>query len=130
MKTFVLDYTKWRSGREGKFQVGEGGTLLLNPKGFMCCLGQFSLQCGVSPKALLGRSTPGDMSAINSTEEFRKTLLKGVDNSDFASDCMMVNDDEKLSPGEKLTMLTMLFWEQGYKLVVKNEPDWNKTTND
>jgi hypothetical protein len=47
MKILVLDESIWRCGDDAKDpnkSRGTGYTKLLNEEGYMCCLGQFSLQ--------------------------------------------------------------------------------------
>ena len=47
---FTIDVNTWRFGgmRDCKNKHGEGHTYLLNNEGYMCCLGQISLQLGLT----------------------------------------------------------------------------------
>lgn len=65
---FVIDVTKWRCG--GGIQksnhmpnvYGLGVTQLLNDEGFMCCLGQISLQLGIESSKLKNQDSPTNVS--------------------------------------------------------------------
>ena len=53
---FTIDRSKWRcGGDDGK---GWGETQLLNEEGFMCCLGQCSLQSGLSEEEIYRLGEP------------------------------------------------------------------------
>ena len=62
MTHYKLDVSKWKSGPgNNKFTTGTGSTCMLNEKGYMCCLGQFAKQKGVSDDHLLDKGDPSDV---------------------------------------------------------------------
>lgn len=135
MNKLVLDYSKWRCG--GDFtdapgnQLGEGPTMLLNEQGFMCCLGQFSLQldtdldeydiCNLGEPADLDQEvtllcyTEGDVDPAAEDDEHttHSTIL-----SDKA---IAINDDGDTTPEEKIAQLRELFGAAGYEIEVINK---------
>lgn len=129
-KTLILDYSTWRSGKWGDFQLGKGTTMLLNEKGYMCCLGQISLQLGVTKEQILDKATPRNIC------EFTHPLLikEGISyvgetkiiNSSLAETAMNINDNPDTTPLEKIDKLTDLFAGEGYTLKTINLPSQNK----
>lgn len=61
IKTLTLDYSTWRCGEKGEHQVGKGKTALLNIEGYMCCLGQWSLELGATKEEMIGRGEPCEL---------------------------------------------------------------------
>lgn len=126
-KKLILDYSTWRCGGEGKNKLGEGRTALLNYEGFMCCLGQFSLQLGseITERDLDDEAEPSDMWKLipyltipneNGEEEF------GYYNTQLSNRAMKINDDEKTSVTEKIEQLKELFKEEEFEIEVINQP--------
>lgn len=127
MKKLILDYSKWRCGGGisdyNKNALGEGLTYLLNTEGYMCCLGQFSLQIApkLKEKDIKGRGTPagtntniGCLTKIHDGSVFNSTL------SDLA---MNINDDPNTTPEEKIAELKKLFLTHDYEIEVINKPE-------
>lgn len=120
MKKFILDYSKWRCGLRGENKVGEGHTRLLNEEGFMCCLGQFSLQSGAKEENIIGVGYPSMTSLLlNGLTTTDHGIIK---NSAFSNLAIPINDNEFTTPEEKIKRLTTLCKEHGYELEVINQP--------
>lgn len=124
MKKIILDYSKWRCGREGANRLGEGETQLLNKEGFMCCLGQQALQEreDLDENALLGWWVPESIGCL-----IPLLTLKHEDgdilNTSFADIAMRINDNHTTTPAEKITQLTTLLAEHDRELIVINQPN-------
>lgn len=121
MKQLTLDIKTWRCGGEGENRLGDGKTLLLNNKGFMCCLGQFSLQLNstLKPENILDKAEPNDLSyEIPSLTEERDERFK---NTFLSTKAMEINDDVDTTSKEKIEELQNLFWEKDYEIIIVNE---------
>lgn len=121
MKTLILNYKTWRCGVGSVNQLGIGTTKLLNSEGYMCCLGQFSLQLSkeVKKKDLLDKFTPREIGCkipVLNKEE------KGKLDSKIAHKAVIINDNSSDTPVEKIGLLRKLFKTRGYKIKVKNAP--------
>lgn len=57
---YKLNLDTWVTGT-GTSLVGRGSSTLLNPQGYMCCLGQFAEQSGVPRHKLAGAGCPADL---------------------------------------------------------------------
>lgn len=122
-KTLTLDVANWKCGkvdytRNTEFTRGHGVTSLLNEEGFMCCLGQFALQLGLTPGNILNRGVPCTVS--RNIVKLRPLLVDGYDDSCFSSDCMRINDNVKLTIHQKIVALTFLCEIEGITLKVIN----------
>ncbi len=108
----VIEPSIWRNGFTGEFRHGGGSTLLLNPQGFMCCLGQACLALGARPAEVLGLTSPG--MAVNATG-IRKSYLIDMfgNNSEFARAAMDINDSSRTSRSGKELALFMLGKKHG-----------------
>lgn len=65
-KTLTIDCAKWRcGGASPETSLGFGDTRMLNDEGYMCCLGQLSLQLNgkLENRSILDRFVPGDCGA-------------------------------------------------------------------
>lgn len=126
-KKLILDYSKWRSGVNGENKVGEGKTQLQNMEGFQCCLGQWSIQLGVTEEEALGCDEPNELHTLVSlfcdesyyygrNESCYKTT------NELAVDCIAINDDDGTTPEEKIEKLMERLQEEGIELEVINKP--------
>lgn len=103
---FIIDRTKWRTGRESSFQTGLGNTALLNEEGFMCCLGFCSLQLGAKKEDLLSFLSPKSITyLLNSNNPFIESDV----NSALSNEAMEINDSELFSLEDKEDALKSLF---------------------
>jgi len=141
---FVLDIAKWRSGGDdyGDYIFGEGTTQLLNEEGYMCCLGQFSQQLGVNKKKLLNRSLPQELKYKKTSTgkiisvsynklvglllDKHKQVFDGLTHttycdSELTGSLVRINDNEEISPTERVNEIRAILEENGHTLVVKNE---------
>lgn len=114
-KVLVLDYKKWFCGG-GKRNVGrglgEGDVALLNQEGYMCCLGQFHQQCGISNDKLLYCSLP---------EEFNSDFHT-ISSDGFVDSAVNINDNVLTTILEKVKKLKSLCKKYRKELVLKNFP--------
>ena len=120
MKTLILDYSKWRCGRNGKNKLGKGETFLCNKSGYMCCLGQFSPQLNIKVKKedLKFLAIPSDLSKeIPFLTSFYHFTHR---DSDLSRQAININDDTKTTPEEKIKLLRELFKEYGLIIRVIN----------
>ena len=118
---FTIVRDKWICGEPMDNQMsgtarGRGFTALLNPQGFMCCLGQVSLQLGVSEKDIKHIGSPASSEALWGSILCR---VEGTSylNSILASTAMSINDSHTTSLSKKEELLTQLFAGSGHKLV-------------
>jgi hypothetical protein len=137
---FTIDRAKWRcGGDDNRTARGEGATLLRNPQGFECCLGQVACQLGCTPESILHVGEPMGMleldmprgsprSAREGVEKLRPILLN-KDNCDtkLASLAMTLNDDGTIGNGVLMTdeyretHLRELFQEHGHEIEFIND---------
>jgi hypothetical protein len=116
----VLDYSKWRCGGDGENKLGEGPVALCNSLGFMCCLGQWSLQIGADENAIMDKGEPQEASIVNPL----LTIYDGecLHASTFSSEAIGINDDDTTTPEYKINKLRELCLIEGVKLEVTNQP--------
>lgn len=125
-KKLILDYSKWRCGYNSEVnispkQLGEGSVRLLNNKGYMCCVGQWSLQCGASESELQNSAYPGSLNML--LPPFNKECKFGdYEDTLLTSDCIKINDDIETTPEEKIKLLTARLDQEGIELEVINKP--------
>lgn len=125
-KKLILDYSTWRCGLVGDHKLGEGPTQLRNSEGFMCCIGQWSLQLdkSLTPEQITGFSAPDELShaipelSYGSADEFD---AESILDSDFTSSCITINDNENTTPEAKIHQLRYQCEKIGYKLEVINK---------
>lgn len=128
-KVLILDYKKWICGGgvseidyikpAKRIGVGKGYAALLNQEGYMCCLGQFCSQAGLSEQFLLEATTPQDTSEEISVLTDKEVFLV---NTSFSNKAIDINDDCNTTIVEKVIALTKLCSKHGRKLVLKNFP--------
>lgn len=135
----ILDYSTWRCGDKGDHTLGDGDTALRNDQGFMCCLGQWSIQCGANVDELIGRGEPSEIETpihlfvIEQThtdydfdpvtgEEVLTAIPDGKTNTVLAIEAMSINDNSTTTPEEKIIALTELLANAGVVLEVINKP--------
>ena len=128
MTEYTLDVSKWRCGCDGPNKLGEGDTLLLNKKGFSCCLGQFVLDAGVDPELMLDEP-------FGEPSELAKSLGKAYDsnfvepgtisqwqNTDLAQELIDINDYPSTTPQQKIKEIRRALEKEGHTLKVIGEP--------
>lgn len=120
----VLDYSKWRCGRDSINQLGIGQTYLKNSDGFMCCLGQWCEQAGVPEVQLIRITTPAYLKHF-------VPLFNRIDNefneinTELSIKAMKINDTTDTTPEYKIQALKELLLENGIELEVINKPEIN-----
>lgn len=117
MATLILDKSKWRCGGDTAREdckLGEGPTFLVNDEGFMCCLGQFSLQINRNLREtdMLGIAEP------DGVHEPIENLNDDGFNSSLACDAIEINDDGDTTIDEKIVALRELFSTHNYEIEV------------
>jgi hypothetical protein len=130
--TFTLDVKKWICGapsdkepNNDRRSTGEGGTLLLNTKGYMCCLGQFSKQCGLKDEDIKHTGVPGALAYH--LGPFNKKDKDGDLKCTKLSDVLInINDDPATTIPEKIRKMKRTLSKWKYKLKIKNAPKWVK----
>lgn len=122
----ILDYDQWKCGGHSQNSLGSGLTKLLNSEGYMCCLGQFSLQFEVTEKEILHRTNPCD---INKYIPLLNEKINRSENTEFSEKAVAINDTFKTTPLEKIEQLTSLCHRYDYELVVLNMPEKIKKMN-
>lgn len=130
MKTITIDYSTWRCGgysESSENKHGKGLTCLRNGQGFMCCLGQASLQMhpNIKEDDILNTTVPNYCAAIP-----LGPLIKELDsgrriNSDLTRSAMQINDNERTTVKEKIRLLTQIFLQHKFKLKFINVPNTN-----
>ena len=102
VKKLVIDIAKWRCGGNAsatyenpETTLGDGSTALLNPEGYMCCLGQFQKQLGADDDSIMQIGSPCDMEKKNVKAEYLFIIKDSDDriNSFLADDLMSANDN-------------------------------------
>lgn len=125
-KKLILDYSKWICGG-GLNKLGEGSVALLNKEGYMCCLGQWSLQLGATDQAILNNGEPSELGMYlpgltimsNEDDEYMTSVCR---NSKLSMEAMTINDDEETTTEEKIILLTEACERHGFELEVINRP--------
>lgn len=121
MKKLILDYSTWRCGGNDLNKLGIGDTCLINKEGFMCCLGQFSLQLSkVTKGEMLAEGEPSDLPmVIPDLSEFDDGSYYSTVLSD---DAIGINDNPNTTPSDKVKELKTLFSKSGYEIEVVSQP--------
>lgn len=122
VEEFVISRDDWVRGRQSS---------LLNPDGKMCCLGFFSLACGLTEDDILYRGTPADVmedSNFKFTEILTSEAPWLVEVHDFGDDepmicngkdtnyLMEINDDSNTDDKCKEEEIIRIFAENGVKV--------------
>lgn len=132
MKQLILDYSKWRCGLNGGYALGKGFTLMNNKEGFMCCLGQFSLQLdeNLNPKDLNGTAYPFQIDKdIPLLNQQALNCSYPREHTELSRKAVEINDTTSTTPDEKIDSLRALFKEYDFDIVVINKPESNENTN-
>jgi len=124
---FTIDYSKWRAGGDqiNDSQIGEGKTGLLNEQGYMCCLGQISLQVGekITEDDIINTFTPGAVDfSIPLLNQVDPVEIKGYRSTDLACSAMAINDSRILTTEGRIRELKELFASEGHELDFINVP--------
>lgn len=113
-KTFTIDRGRWRFG--GSYREEWGDTRLLNHEGYLCCLGFWSLSCGLSPEDIKDFS---ECCRLPLAGKFPSWFM---DDFNLVEDTFMVaNDNPYLKQDEREKLLTKLFADHGVELVFTGE---------
>lgn len=138
----ILDYNKWRCGGDSTItkyddgsnssfttidntnKLGEGDTKLLNDQGYMCCLGQFSLQLNttISSLNISGFGEPGEIEddILLLTSDYGDGDGYSCRNTSLSDEAMTINDDSSTTPEEKIVLLQELFAKADCEIEVIN----------
>lgn len=115
----ILDYSKWRCGADGENKLGEGAVALCNSLGFMCCLGQWSLQLGADQDEITDKGEPHEAGIEHPLFTY---IDDGAHATVFTSEAIGINDDESSTPEYKIERLKELCKVEGIELEVINKP--------
>ena len=111
-----INRAKWRTGNDGHNSTGKGETLLLNPEGYMCCLGFAAKQLGkVSNAIVMDNGQPEDLGRVI-TPLTKRQIFGIICNTEFADQCVGVNDDSRLTRKQRERNLIRKFNAQGIDL--------------
>lgn len=129
-KKLILDYSTWRCGGHSENALGKGDTMLLNEDGYMCCLGQFSLQLKpeLSSKRLLHLGVPDEIGEEIPFLATPSNMCDHIDdvgyyqNTQLADEAIAINDNPVTTPEHKIDQLKALFAQVGYEIEVINKP--------
>lgn len=124
----VIDRAKWRTGQNGFNATGEGKTMLLNPDGYMCCLGFCCKAAGVPDAGLIDRPRPDAVSEslkekLSGMSVLLEPLAATINTpnfhlkcSSFAWDAMEINDCEDTKPEEKEQQILEFFKNSNFDI--------------
>lgn len=129
MKILTIDRSKWRSGGDidSENNTGAGYTQLLNGLGYMCCLGFYCSQSGLTNEELLGNANPREV-LLNKTNEKNPIPLLAkidtefiIDDTEFAENAMVINDNSHATTSEREEQITEHFAQAGVEVVFVGE---------
>lgn len=106
----TIDRTKWLRG-EGS----ERSYLLRTEDGKYCCLGFFSIACGLTDEQISNIHSPIDLTDQVNDPNFEK-LLEKPGNSYFAYKLMDLNDLQTITEQGRELELTSMFAEEGIEV--------------
>jgi hypothetical protein len=111
-KILTIERAKWRRGGDVNNKK-YGMTMLLNSRGYMCCLGFDAIACGIAKDRLRRRDYPHQIR--NAPAEYVATRTDGNWHSDAVSEAIEANDDPDISDRERekrvRAALKRLGWE-------------------
>ena len=127
LTSFVLDFATWRSGKDSPANaVGKGETKLLNEQGYMCCLGQYCLQAGISRENILNKATPiivrKEIPLLNYSFKGEVYMKGSMITTKFTDVAIGINDNPTTTPETKIEQLKKLFESKGVSFTVINKP--------
>jgi hypothetical protein len=124
---YTLDIAKWRCGGEGGdfgTAMGQCRTRMKNEKGFMCCLGQFAEQAGVTINnpAWLNPLDVAQKHGLYDTNFVQEAPadLGGFQTTPLTDTLIRINDQRDTTIREKVMALTQALAEEGTTLTVHN----------
>lgn len=128
LKKLYLYLDHWRCGnfrirhvqqrRKNIVSMGLGiGAELCNPRGYMCCLGQWSLQLRPSLRQadIMGLNLPHEIEKVNSMPLF---INDDRESTQLALDLSGINDSDYLTVEKKIIAMSMLLIAHDYQLIV------------
>jgi hypothetical protein len=122
-KSFVVDRSRWRSGRYGKYATGKLGvnglasTFLLDENGSMCCLGFVAQQCGVPKKALLEANAPRVLDWVHKATTTPALIQSdGFTETSLTKTAIGINDNTKIDRKTREKRLKAVFKKHGYSI--------------
>ncbi len=115
----TIDRRRWRTGQEGEAMTGEGITVLLNDRGYMCCLGFLALAMGAKEEQIYDVSEP-DRIAMD-LPLLQKSVGVSKCNSDFAASAIQINDKIEIDATEREDKIEKLFAKNGINVTFIND---------
>lgn len=112
----VVKRSKWFRGQ------GTHGSLLLNSKGQMCCLGFAALQLGFKEEEIKGQAVPAFLKRemIGFNLPYNSGLLPFAEHTPLTRAAVHINDYSFISDEEREQQLTDLFKEHGHEIVFED----------
>lgn len=138
---FQIDRSKWLNGelvnRHIEALKKAPNSMLLDKEGRMCCLGFYSLACGIPAKWVVGLSEPGDLE-LNLVEKLAPTIAyvhqdayEGedgepetechVEQSLITDKLITANDDTTIGCLEREARIVALFADAGIEAEIVGE---------
>jgi hypothetical protein len=127
----TIDRAKWRTGRNSTNATGKGKTMLLNPDGYMCCLGFCCKAAGVKSEDLLGVLTPERLSSARKIDISNTGLtvpsISSISNksipvsSRLASHAIRINDHVYSTPALKEQQILEVFKNSNFEIEFTGE---------
>jgi len=119
METVEIQRSRWRCGGTSPYvesKAGKGTTALLNPEGYMCCLGFACTQlCDLPEEAIYNKSMPDELGAY--LRHFTENGGEGnFMNSSLSDEAARINDNGRISNQDREAELTNLFKAYGIEI--------------
>jgi len=110
---FTIDRSKWRCGGNGlTTKRGLSGTELQNSAGFMCCLGQVSVQLGCTN--IVGIGEPCDIPVEDRVKLVDVLVTPCLSDTHLVNKAIDINDSERYDDATRESLLTLAFRENGH----------------
>jgi len=134
LKPLLLFEEFWRCGTEQEETIntsetarGNGCTRLLNEQGFMCCLGQFSMQLDetITDRHLLSNVSPDSLNKLipdltyadHHIDAHTNSMRRTIRNTSEVNEAIVINDDQNTTVKEKIKRLKNILSKMGYDLI-------------
>jgi hypothetical protein len=123
MREFTVDRSKWMRGKGDQFSrllvapetARNGSTVPSEDVGKMCCLGFYSLACGLTPEEIEDVGFP---SSVGYPDE-----MEWVTFDDRENTIGEINDDPAISDAEREERLTKIFGAYGVRPIFVDQEE-------
>jgi hypothetical protein len=127
---YTIDYNTWVCGckrePDPELRVGKGPSSMLNSEKFMCCLGHFALNKGVTPEFLRYYSSPRGV-AVKLGKPYDPVFVLQVEpgymkDTELADTLMGINDSPGVLIEDRIKGIRGALEDEGHTLTVLNLP--------